>query len=77
MMGIAPYGESIKVYYNPIEAIGLALQKTYESAKIYSHRNRKTNLRGAWPKQRRHGVISIVQATNDATHVSHNFKLYS
>lgn len=67
MIGIAPYGESIKVYYNPIEAIGLALQKTYESAKFIAIGIEKL-ITGVLGLNNVGGVISIVQATNDATH---------
>lgn len=67
MIGIAPLGESVKVYYNPIEAIGLAINKTYESAKFIAMGIEKL-ITGVLGLDNVGGVISIVQATNDATH---------
>jgi regulator of sigma E protease len=67
MIGIAPHGESVKVYYNPIEAAGLALEKTYSSAKFIAMGLEKL-ITGILSLDNVGGVISIVQATNQATH---------
>jgi len=67
MIGIAPYGESVKVYYNPIEATQLALEKTYSSAKFIAMGLEKL-ITGVLSLDNVGGVISIVQATNQATH---------
>lgn len=67
MIGIAPSGESVKVYYSPIKAGALALEKTYESAKFIAMGIEKL-ITGVLGLNNVGGVISIVQATNDATH---------
>lgn len=67
MIGIAPYGDSVKVYYSPIEAAGLALDKTYQSAKFIAMGLEKL-ITGVLSLDNVGGVISIVQATNQATH---------
>ncbi len=67
MIGIAPGGESVKVYYNPVEAAGLAIIKTYDSAKFIAMGLEKL-ITGVLGLDNVGGVISIVQATNQATH---------
>ncbi len=67
MIGIAPSGESVKVYYNAVEAAGFAINKTYESAKFIAMGIEKL-ITGVLGLDNIGGVISIVQATNDATH---------
>jgi regulator of sigma E protease len=67
MIGIAPLGESVKVYYNAIEAAGLAVEKTYSSAKFIAMGIEKL-ITGVLSLDNVGGVISIVQATNQATH---------
>lgn len=67
MIGISPYGETIKVYYGPIEALALAAQKTYESAKFIAMGIEKL-ITGVLGLENVGGVISIVQVTNDATY---------
>lgn len=67
MIGIAPAGVYTKVYYSPIEAISVAVNKTYESAKFIVMGIEKL-ITGVLSLENVGGVISIVQATNDATH---------
>lgn len=67
MIGIAPLGESVKVHYNPIEAAALAIEKTYQSAKFIALGIEKL-ITGVLSLDNVGGVISIVQATNEATH---------
>ena len=67
MIGIAPAGEHIKVYYTPAEALSVAALKTNESAKFIAMGIEKL-ITGVLSLENVGGVISIVQATNDATH---------
>lgn len=67
MIGIAPKGESVKVYYNPIEASKIAVEKTYQSAKFIALGIEKL-VTGVLGLDNVGGVISIFQATSEATH---------
>lgn len=67
MIGIAPQGESIKVYYSPAEASKIAIDKTYQSAKFIAMGIEKL-ITGVLSLDNVGGVISIFQATSQATH---------
>jgi regulator of sigma E protease len=67
MIGISPKGESTKVYYNPLEAAKIAIEKTYDSAKFIALGIEKL-VTGVLGLNNVGGVISIFQATSDATH---------
>lgn len=67
MIGIAPKGETTKVYYSPTEAVKVAFEKTYQSAKFIVMGIEKL-ITGVLSLNNVGGVISIFQATNEATH---------
>jgi len=69
MLGIAPYGETTKIYYKPIDAIFVSIEKTYESAKFIVMGVEKL-ITGVLSLDNVGGVVSIVQATNEATNTS-------
>ncbi len=69
MVGIIPSGETIKIYYSPIEAVSFGIDKTIEASKMIVLGIQKL-IEGVVPLQEVGGVISIVQITSE---VSANF----